>query len=527
MKNKHFPLSALKKKQISQSSLTMYFVRTLFAVLMTAAAILLFTRLSVNVYAEEINGGTYFASSLKSKAADIKFKSSATIIMDQDLEKTSLIGADITITGTKTLSVKGSDATIQADAFRIENGAAVSLTVSSKKTTSFPFCLIAKSVTISNGELEINNGVDGGIYSYEGLTVDKGILKITSTSDPAVYTNFANSAVTIKNTEIDLKTGDDAAINSEIVQISNSSGSIYSHNSHGIYSRKRTSLKSSDLTIHGKNAAVASDETIELDNSIYVKSPEHTKLSAAMVNGLHFNCVLCNSDGSPAASVLLARRSLTAPLCTISSIADQACTGAAVEPAISVFWEGTELKEGTDYTVTYRDNIQPGTAAATIKGIGNYTDSADIVFRITGLAPGKKAKVSGQTYKILNSTSAAFIKAKNKKSVTVPASVTIQDRIYAVTQINAKAFKAAKIRTVTIGKNVTTIKANAFKGSSVSRLIIKTKLLKKKNVKNALKGSKIETAQIKAGKKSTIKKVRKAYMKFFTKKVLGRNILLE
>ena len=96
-----------------------------------------------------------------------------------------------------------------------------------------------------------------------------------------------------------------------------------------------------------------------------------------------------------------------------------------------------------------------------------------------------------------------------------------------MTQINAKAFKGKKIRTVTIGKNVAKIKANAFKGSPATKLILKTKLLKKKTVKNALKGSKINTAQVKVGKKSANKKIKKAYKKFFTKKVLGRNVTLK
>ena len=140
---------------------------------------------------------------------------------------------------------------------------------------------------------------------------------------------------------------------------------------------------------------------------------------------------------------------------------------------------------------------------------------------------GTKVKAGGQEYKVINATTAAFTKAKNKKSVTVPATITANGRKFAVTQVNAKAFKGKKIRTVTIGKNVTKIKANAFKGSPATKLILKTKLLKKKTVKNALKGSKISTAQVKVGKSSANKKIKKAYKKFFTKKVLGRNVTLK
>ena len=69
--------------------------------------------------------------------------------------------------------------------------------------------------------------------------------------------------------------------------------------------------------------------------------------------------------------------------------------------------------------------------------------------------------------------------------------------------------------------------AHAFKGSPATKLILKTKLLKKNTVKNALKGSKIKTAQVKVGKSSANKKMKKAYKKFFTKKVLGRKVTLK
>ena len=52
----------------------------------------------------------------------------------------------------------------------------------------------------------------------------------------------------------------------------------------------------------------------------------------------------------------------------------------------------------------------------------------------------------------------AFTKAPNRKSVTVPATVTINDKTYSVTEINAAAFKGKKIRTVIIGKNVKKIR---------------------------------------------------------------------
>ena len=45
------------------------------------------------------------------------------------------------------------------------------------------------------------------------------------------------------------------------------------------------------------------------------------------------------------------------------------------------------LTEGTDYTVTYKDNVNAGTATVTITGIGCYTDSVARTFTIEKAAP--------------------------------------------------------------------------------------------------------------------------------------------
>lgn len=46
-----------------------------------------------------------------------------------------------------------------------------------------------------------------------------------------------------------------------------------------------------------------------------------------------------------------------------------------------------DLTEGTDYTVTYKDNVNAGTATVTITGIGCYTDSVARTFTIDKAAP--------------------------------------------------------------------------------------------------------------------------------------------
>lgn len=59
----------------------------------------------------------------------------------------------------------------------------------------------------------------------------------------------------------------------------------------------------------------------------------------------------------------------------IANIADQSYTGAAVEPTPILSLGGETLEPGTDYTVSYTDNTQAGTATVTVKGKGNYSGS--------------------------------------------------------------------------------------------------------------------------------------------------------
>lgn len=58
-------------------------------------------------------------------------------------------------------------------------------------------------------------------------------------------------------------------------------------------------------------------------------------------------------------------------------------TGSEIKPTVTVTYVNTLLEEGTDYTLTYSDNIKPGEASVTITGIGNYTGSTIAKFVIT------------------------------------------------------------------------------------------------------------------------------------------------
>lgn len=59
--------------------------------------------------------------------------------------------------------------------------------------------------------------------------------------------------------------------------------------------------------------------------------------------------------------------------------------GTAKTPSVTVKNGNTTLKSGTDYTVAYSNNVNAGTATATITGKGNYKGSVQKTFTITNM----------------------------------------------------------------------------------------------------------------------------------------------
>ena len=91
-------------------------------------------------------------------------------------------------------------------------------------------------------------------------------------------------------------------------------------------------------------------------------------------------------------------KALTANM--VQPIASQPYTGSAIEPTVTVKDGRKTLTAGTDYTVTYKDNTNVGTATATVTGKGNYTGSVEAKFNITAkaLTASMVWDIAAQTY---------------------------------------------------------------------------------------------------------------------------------
>lgn len=103
--------------------------------------------------------------------------------------------------------------------------------------------------------------------------------------------------------------------------------------------------------------------------------------------------------GNPTATFTVTPQTESVSKCDISlQKTIYSYTGKTIVPAVTIREGNTVLTQGVDYTVTYKNNKNIGTATVTIKGKGSYTGSAKKTFKIQLQAPILKAvKKAGAT----------------------------------------------------------------------------------------------------------------------------------
>lgn len=92
-------------------------------------------------------------------------------------------------------------------------------------------------------------------------------------------------------------------------------------------------------------------------------------------------------------------------------------------PDVTVTYGDKTLAAGTDFTVSYKDNVKEGTAAVTITGTGNYTGIINTAFTITA-APGKDDSGKNNSSKNDSDKGNQNSSMKKAKTLTVKGSAT-------------------------------------------------------------------------------------------------------
>ena len=152
--------------------------------------------------------------------------------------------------------------------------------------------------------------------------------------------------------------------------------------------------------------------------------------------------------------------------CTFYKIASQYYTGSQIKPVPKIKNGTTTLKNGTNFTLTYQNNVNKGTAKVYIKGKGNYSGSCSLTFSITarpvstlkitvpsvtynGKAQKPAVTVKYNNYKFKNGTDYTLSYKNNTKigtaTVTVKGKGKLSGTRSVTFKINAKPIKNAVI----------------------------------------------------------------------------------
>lgn len=203
--------------------------------------------------------------------------------------------------------------------------------------------------------------------------------------------------------------------------------------------------------------------------------------------------------------------------------------GKEKKPGMVMSYQGMSLKEGKDYTLSYSNNVQPGTATVTVTGIGNYTGTFYRSFIIEGkpaeptinptkpspgtvtkptakpssttkvtpkptAKPTPKPKSKAKAVKAPANTSRLLVRSKTKGKATVSWKAVKGITSYQVQYSNYKNMKKAKTVTVKSRSKSTTLKKLKRK----KKCYVRIRTVKKVGKKNYYsKWSKIKSVKVK------------------------------
>ena len=149
------------------------------------------------------------------------------------------------------------------------------------------------------------------------------------------------------------------------------------------------------VKVGGKTLKKDTDYTVSYSNNIKVGSAKATITGKGNYTGSVSKTYSIKNDFKKA---------------TVSGISTKAYTGKNITQSITVKYNGKTLKNGTDYTVSYSNNKNIGTATVKIAGKGSYTGTITKTFKIN---PAKQ-----EIQKLTAKSKAFFVDWAQKGSAT-------------------------------------------------------------------------------------------------------------
>jgi len=121
-------------------------------------------------------------------------------------------------------------------------------------------------------------------------------------------------------------------------------------------------------------------------------------------------------DGNKTSNCKVAVNPASIDNATVYGLITKTYTGKVQTQSPTVKIGSTTLKLNTDYTVSYKNNTNAGTATVTIKGIGNYTGTKTATFKINKANQSITAKTTASSIAVGKTATVSITGNKGKKS---------------------------------------------------------------------------------------------------------------
>ena len=407
------------------------------------------------VYKNNINAGTATITvtgkgnyiGTNSKTFTIKKAASSLKFVSASVEKTTLdmpFTNKLTKTTDGTVTFKSSDRKVAvvdsaSGLVTIKGTGTTTITATASAGTNYKAGSATYALTVVDGRADISTytvTLSPTSYIYNGsakkptITVKNGSTALKSGTDyTVVYKNNINVGTA---TAIVTGKGSYTGTNSKTFTIKKAASSLKFASS----SIKKTTLdmpftnkltKTTDGTVTFKS----SDRTVATVNStnglVTIRGIGTAIITATTTAGKNYKA------GSANYTIEVTKGVIDIEKCEFAlNPSSYTYNGSAKKPAVTVTYQGTDLIKGTDYNVTYSDNVNAGTARVIVTGIDDFEGEHVLTFAINKATPILKFECDSI---IKNNLDKPFTNMLSKKT---DGTITYKSGNTAIATVNSK-----------------------------------------------------------------------------------------
>ena len=274
------------------------------------------------------------------------------------------------------------------------DGARVRIDSSGSKVKTIDSMYAEADVCITNGAevTAVSDTKARGILTVTGLvSLTQGSRLVIDTTHPlSICSDYGSPAVLIEDSTCDVSgyvQGEVTTVRNSVVRAS-SLGAIY-----GAVDAACVTIGNSDVVTtapfsDGTPFCVYSLGSMELSQVVGATVRDTRELGhvggkALVGDDGKWDAITLAHTGAPSA-YQNGVQALSIEAADIAAIPDQAYDGTAKTPGVEVRFNGDVLVEGTDYALSWSDNVEVGTATATVTGRGRFVGTKSTSFMILG-----------------------------------------------------------------------------------------------------------------------------------------------